>query len=108
MRKLVLLLAVALISGICFADIAPPSFYCPSGQTENLQCASACCSQAGGTYNLGEETCTGSYSELTAAFQCEEQRGCCEGGSPNPSGCCGSALVLFAGLGLLGFAAWKR
>ena len=53
MKALLALLAVALVSGICFADIAPPSFYCPSGQVEDLQCAAACCEQAGGTYERG-------------------------------------------------------
>jgi len=112
MKALLAILAVALVSGICFA-VDAGTFTCPSGQVEDLNCASACCSQAGGTYDFGQETCTVDTSaQWNAAAQCEQQRNCCtsagNNGSTSSSGCCGSALVLFAGLGLLGFAAWKR
>ncbi len=100
------LFIVALISGICFADIAPPSYICPSGQTEDLQCAKACCEQAGGTYTTSDETCTTeTYSQLQTAFQCEDHQGCCKGGSP---GCCGSIIMVLAGLGLVGFASFRK
>ena len=110
MKAVIVALAFALVSGICFADIAPPSFTCPSGQVEDLQCAATCCEENGGTYSFGEESCTVDTSaQWNAAMQCEQRENCCKSAGSNgnsSSGCC-AAFVLLAGAGMLGFAVRK-
>ena len=94
MKAILLLMALASVSALAFAQ----EFTCPSGQAENLQCAASCCEQNGGTYSYGDETCTvDSSAQLSAAFQCEREEGCCQstGGSPGGStGCCGAFILL--------------
>lgn len=85
-------------------------FTCPPGQQEDIACAAACCSQAGGTYDYGDESCTvDTQSQWNAAMQCEQRQDCCESSSSSGGGCCCAAFILLAGgAGLVGLAAWKK
>ncbi len=90
-------------------------FTCPSGQVEDLQCAAACCQQNGGTYSFSDATCmVDTQAQWNAAMACEQQNDCCTAASnqpashPSSSGCCGSAFILLAGLGLVGFASMRK
>ena len=96
--------------GLSFAQAAG-TFSCPSGQTEDLQCAASCCSQHGGVYSYMDQTCeVATTAQWNSTLQCEQQSSCCtSSGASGPgssSGCCGPAALL--GLVVVGAVAAGR